>query len=211
MRTKKGYKGTALHDTLLNIALGFICLFILAMLNVINQVKKAGIETKAEYVITVSWEKDDPSDVDTWLAQPDGVIIFYRNLHTPLAHLDRDDLGDANDKLTLPTGEVVEFPYNQEILTIRQTVEGEWILNIDLYSKRSTDPSIVTVRIDKLNPAFTTVFLKTFTLSKEHVDMTVTRMTMTRNGNIINWSDLPKKLIKMSLYGNPVPTINGGR
>ena len=49
-------------------------------------------------------------------------------------HLDRDDLGDKNDKIYLPDGSMIKVPQNQELLTIRGIVPGEYVLNIHMYS-----------------------------------------------------------------------------
>ena len=50
-----------------------------------------------------------------------------------LLHLDRDDYGTSNDRVVGPDGEPIEFEYNEEIVTIRGIVPGEYTLNLHLF------------------------------------------------------------------------------
>jgi hypothetical protein len=175
-------------------------LFIIAFLlvNPITQ-KKADIKTKAEYVITVTWPDNNRNDVDTWLQDPRDKVMFYRNKDIGMAHLDRDDLGDLNDIIHLSDGRQVVYPHNQELTTIRGIIPGEWILNLHLYNVRGESNTPVEVKIDKLNPVVETVFFKTITLETKGQEKTVTRFTMSANGDIMTWSKLPKQLIQYAI------------
>ena len=186
----------------MNTLLGFVLLFTVALLMISPVKKKADIETKAEFVITVTWDKGNPCDVDTWLEDPTGKIAHFRQKEVGLMHLDRDDLGFIND-VVFVNGRKIEYPYNQEITSIRGFIPGEWVLNIHLYSKHGfetgtdyTGPVKVTVRIDKLNPSGKTIFIKEIVLHDTGEEVTVTRFTMTADGEILKWDDLPKTLIQ---------------
>lgn len=190
------YNPTTLHDVLMNTLLGFVLLFTVALLMISPVKKKADIETKAEFVITVTWPKGNPCDVDTWLEDPAGKIAHFRQKDVGLMHLDRDDLGSLNDTVYV-NGVKIEYPYNQEITSIRGFIPGEWVLNIHLYGKHDwAGPVKVTVRIDKLNPTNKTVFIREITLRDPGQEETVTRFNMTADGAIIRWDDTPKTLIQ---------------
>lgn len=187
---------TGFLDLLFNTLLGFAMLFFLSFHLMNPMQKKADIKTKAEFVITVTWPDNNKSDVDTWTQDPLENVVWYTDKTAGLTHLDRDDLGNVEDEITLLSGEKVIFPHNQELTTIRGFVPGEWILNIHMYKKREDSGAVVEVMIDKLNPTVKRLFYKKFALVKQWQEITVTRFTMARDGEIIEWNDLPKNLVK---------------
>jgi hypothetical protein len=182
-------------DLLFNTLVGFVLLFIIAFLLINPSIKKADIKTKAEFVITVTWDDHSRDDVDTWLQDPTGNVLHFRQKDVGLAHLDRDDLGKVNDTITLDDGRRVEYTHNQELTTIRGFLTGEWVLNVHMYNKRDVNPTLVEVRIDKLNPKVQTIFYKKIVMNNRWEEVTVTRFVMTNQGDIISWDDLPKKLL----------------
>jgi len=185
-------------DLLFNTLVGFVLLFITAFLLINPSIKKADIKTKAEFVITVTWNDNSQDDVDTWLQDPAGNVLHFRQKDVGLAHLDRDDLGKINDIITLDDGRQVEYTHNQELATIRGFLTGEWVLNVHMYSKRDANPTLVEVRIDKLNPKVQTLFYKKIVMKSKWEEVTVTRFVMTNQGDIINWDALPKTLVKIA-------------
>ena len=192
------YNNTSFLDLLFNTLVGFVFLFIIAFLLINPSLKKADIKTKAEFVITVTWSDYSQDDVDTWLQDPAGNVLHFRQRDVGLAHLDRDDLGKLNDTITLDDGRRVEYPHNQELTTIRGFLTGEWVLNVHMYNKRDANPTLVEVRLDKLNPKVETVFYKKIVMKSRWEEITVTRFVMTNQGDIINWDDLPKTLVKIA-------------
>ena len=176
-----------LLDLLFNMLLGTMALFFLSFIQIAPDAKKESIEPKAEYVIIVSWPGELDNDVDTWLQDPNGDVVWFRNKRTDSTHLDQDDLGGQND----------QSPYNQEITTIRALIAGEWILNIHLYAIRSAVTSTpVEITIDRLNPVFKRIIRKTIVLNKHWEEITVARIEMTGTGDVIEINDLPAKLVK---------------
>ena len=192
------YNNTSFLDLLFNTLVGFVFLFIIAFMLINPSIKKADIKTKAEFVITVTWNDSSKDDVDTWLQDPAGNVLHFRQKDVGLAHLDRDDLGKVNDIITLDDGRQVEYPHNQELTTIRGFLNGEWVLNVHMYSKRDPNPTLVEVRIDKLNPKVETLFYKKIVMKSRWEEVTVTRFVMTEQGDIINWDDLPKRLLQLA-------------
>jgi hypothetical protein len=67
-----------------------------------------------------------------------------------------------------------------------------------MYNKRDANPILVEVRIDKLNPRVETVFYKKIMMKTRWEEITVTRFVMTNQGDIIDWDDLPKTLVKIA-------------
>ena len=192
---------TALLDLLFLMLLGVFALFFLSWMMINPTKSKADIKTKAEYVITVTWPRGNTDDVDTWLRDPTGSVLFFNNKESGLVHLDRDDLGSITDAIVLPDGRTVEYPYNQELTTIRGFIPGEWVLNIHAYTKREPGPTSVLVAIDKLNPRVKRIFQREFVLDRHWQEITVARMEMAAGGDIMEWSDLPAKLVQIAKRG----------
>ena len=188
---------TPFVDLLFNLLLGFAFLFIVSFLMIQPILKKAEVHTQAEYIITVTWPLDNPDDVDTWLEDPLGNLVWFRNKEAGLSHLDRDDLGHMNDTIFLADGSVIKYPYNQEILTIRGFIGGEWTLNVHMYAKRDKNPTLARVTIDKLNPKLKPILAKDILLEARGDEVTVARFEMSTNGDILSLNDMPKGLITL--------------
>jgi hypothetical protein len=186
---------TAFLDLMFNLLLGFVFLFFISFLMIKPMVKKADSKNNAEYVISTVWPDGNKDDVDTWLQDPTGEIVWFNKREQNFSHLDRDDMGQVNDTLTLADGSVVENLRNQELVTLRGYIPGEWVLNVHAYKRREVDPTPVTVSIDKINPNFRTVFLKEVVLSENWQEITVTRFDMTPQGEILSFDPLPKQLV----------------
>jgi len=188
---------TPFIDLLFNLLLCFASMFIISFLMIQPILKKAEVHTQAEFIITVTWPIDNTDDVDTWLEDPLGNMVWFSNREAGLSHLDRDDLGHLNDIIYLADGSVIKYPYNQELVTIRGFIGGEWTLNIHMYAKRDPVPTIVRVTVDKLNPTIKPILAKDILLSERGDEVTVARFEMGSNGDILSTNDMPKKLITL--------------
>lgn len=193
MRNRSYDCNTSFLDLLFNTLLGFVALFVLsfAMMNVAKQTKN--IEAKAEFIITVTWPKEFDDDVDTYVEDPDGHLVCFRRREDGLMHLDRDDLGKRNDIVQTPFGPI-EYAENREIVTLRGTTMGEYVVNLHMYKKHEVPPVEVTVQVDKVNP-FSTICVKKITLTNLGDEVTAVRFTVDRKGLITSISDLPKKIV----------------
>ena len=205
---KKHRSNLSFLDLLFNLLIGFVLLFVISFLIISEdkKVKDVNMKTKAEFIITVTWEDELQDDVDTWLKDPLGGIASFRQKNIITAHLDRDDRGMYADEAITVNGKVIQYIYNQEITTIRGIVEGEWILNLHMYRKTGPTPIEVVVKIDKLNPTVKTVFFEKFIMSTGWEEITVTRFEMGQNGDILSWSKLPRTLISIDDVPNTIHT-----
>jgi len=209
-RGRNYHSSTSFLDLLFNTVLVYVFLFFMAFLLITPEQKQSDIKTKAEFIVTLTWDDESVDDVDLWMEDPLGDTLYFRSTDVNFMHLDRDDLGFANDSITMPDGRVVSVSRNQEIASIRGFIPGEWILNIHMYNKRDfTDakhnkngikPTNVKIKLEKINPSVKTIVYKTYVMRKHWEEITVVRFTMSANGDIISVSDLPKKL----LFDSPI-------
>jgi hypothetical protein len=187
---------TAFLDLLFNCMLGFVFLFVTSFLLINPKAKESGVVLKAEHIVTLTWDDKSNDDIDMWMQDPAGNVLFFKAREKGLMHLDRDDVGHRKDFISLPSGRVIDIECNQEVLTIRGAISGEWTLNIHMFAKRDTTPTRAVVRMEKINPRVQTIFRKEFIMSEDWQEITVARFTMLSDGGIVDIDDTPKNLVK---------------
>ena len=195
-KSKSYHSNTSFLDILFNTLVGFVLLFIIAFLLISPVKKKKEIEQKAEYVITVTWPGEFGDDIDSWLEDPTGNIMYFRKKEIGLMHMDRDDLGKLNDQQFVPGIGMVNYPYNREITTIRGIMPGEYVFNIHLYRKEPKSKSIpVTVILEKLNPKVKLLYSKVMTLTDYWEEKTIIRFVLNVDGEITESFFIYKSLV----------------
>jgi hypothetical protein len=167
----------------------------------INPVAESGkVDPKAEMMITVTWPDGSPDDVDTYVADPAGNIVWYHRREAGLMHLDRDDRGMFRDVIEL-NGATIENPLNQEIISFRGLSDGEYTVNIVHYiANGGTLP--VQVKVEKLNPKVTLVFYDTINLSGTGDEQTAVRFTL-EGPEVKDVNNLPRDLVVLTHSDNP--------
>ncbi len=181
-------------DLLFNALLGFTFLFLIAIMHMNPIAKKGIIDPKAEYIITVTWADNDPNDIDTWVEDPQGNIIWFNNKEAGLVHLDRDDRGLLNDTIVID-GRKTQNPLNQELVTIRGVVPGEYVVNLHYYASETNKPVDVSVKLSKVNPALEIVYYGSERLQAAGDETTALRFLMSADGRIEQTSKLQKRLV----------------
>lgn len=187
-------------DLLFNLVLLFVSLFILCFVLINTSKKEATVINKAEFLITMEWDKKSEHDIDLWLDDGIGHTCFFQRKEDGLMMLERDDLGQRNDWIDTANGRI-KYEENREIITIRKSIETEYTVNIHAYRKEDNKPLNVRVEITKINP-FQIVLVKNLTLENQGDEKTVCRMKVDKNGNVVGISDLPKKLVGNSQNGS---------
>lgn len=194
MSIRKRLQQDPFTDLLFNALLGFTFLFLVAIMFMNPEAKSGIIDPKAEYIITVTWEDNSPDDIDTWVEDPEGNVIWFRSPEAGLLHLDRDDRGQLNDTITIGDEEV-QNPLNQEVVTLRGVVKGEYVVNLHYYASETGKPVDVNVRLVKVNPALEVVYYGTVKLEKTGDEKTAFRFKIQASGEIANVNFIPKKLV----------------
>lgn len=184
------------YDMLFNMLIAFVFCFIVALLAMNPRALKAGdIPAKAEYIITVSWPDMNPNDIDTWVQDPGGNLLWFRAREAGLMHLDRDDRGLANDSIVV-NGKSVVNPLNQEVVTLRGIAAGEYTVNAHYYESKDGKPVDVTVSVVKVNPRAEVVFYGQATVARKGDEVTLARFTLLPDGGVTNLNTLPKSLVQ---------------
>jgi hypothetical protein len=193
---RSDHVGVAFTDLLFNALLGFVVMFVLAFL-LINPIAKSGaIDPKAEFLITLTWPDGRREDVDLYVEDPAGRLVWFRSREAGLMHLDRDDLGERNDVIEV-AGRRVLNPLNQEIVSIRGILPGEYVVNLHLYRGDGDQPVPATVKIEKLNPKVELVFFGPLTLTEQGDEQTAARFSLGADGRVRDLNRLPKQLVPL--------------
>lgn len=184
---------TAYIDLLFNTLLGFVVLFIVAFLNMALEKNEPSPQLKAEFLITMTWNHEFNDDIDLWVEDPNGELVWYSSKSNGWMHLDRDDLGHSTDTIQTPTGPIT-LNQNIEIVTIRKAIKGEYIINVHAFSKRQPNPTIVNIKIEKLNP-YSITYVKDIILTYSGQEETALRMKLNENSDVIDINFLPKRFV----------------
>ena len=191
---RRFHSNLAFIDFLFVLLLAFISMLILALLLINPVTKQSEVERKAEYIIVLEWDKESTDDVDLWVQNPLKKHVAFKNKVVGLMHLDKDDLGSVNDTVVFPDGTKQVILLNREVVTLRGWHEGEYIINIHMYNKRTTVPTNVTVQMIKINP-YQILFEENVVLSTKGEEITIRRVTLDRLGNIIDTNKDPSSII----------------
>ena len=181
-------------DLLFNALLIFTFLFMIAIIFLNPPSKSGNVELKAEYIITVKWPDQSPDDVDTWVEDPEGHIVWFRNNEAGFMHLDRDDRGTSNDTILVDGKEIVN-PLNQEIVTLRKPIPGEYTVNLHYYKSNTLQPVTAEVSVSKVNPLLEIIFYGKVLLEHADSERTAVRFNINNDGSVGDINTLPKSLV----------------
>lgn len=183
------------YDMLFNILIAFVFCFVIALLAFHPDARKTGdIRAKAEFIITVSWPDNNPNDVDTWVRDPRGDVLWFRQRDAGLMHLDRDDRGSKNNSVLVDGREVVN-PIRQELATLRGIVPGEYVVNAHYYESRDQQPVDVSVSVVKVNPQADTVYSGQVRLAEPGAEQTLLRFTLDAAGRVTGLNTQPYPMV----------------
>ncbi|PPQ34434.1 hypothetical protein CCS01_10865 [Rhodopila globiformis] len=170
-------------DMLFNVVIGLAFMVFIAFA-LINPVAKTGaIEMKAEFLITMNWPDNDLNDMDLYVEDPAGNIVWYHGREAGLMHLDHDDRGSGRERITV-NGRTIQNPLNQEIVTIRGIVPGEYVVNAHEFVANSPNKIPVSIKVEKLNPTASVVYYGTHDFDHKGQEETFVRFTLDADGKV---------------------------
>jgi hypothetical protein len=170
-------------------------LFFLAYLAMNLEAKQGNITSKAEMLVTVSWPDNHPDDIDTYVEDPQGNIVWYHVMEAGLMSLDRDDRGDYKNTLVV-NGKTIRNPIRQEIVQMRGLIPGEYVVNIHHYLATTPDSVPVSVTVEKINPKVEVIFYDRLFLDHTGDEKTAVRFTVGEDGKITDINTRPKALVR---------------
>jgi len=189
-------------DLLFNALLGFTFLFLVSVMFMNPEVRKGRVNLKAEYIISVTWPDQLADDLDIWVQDPIGETVSYLRKDAGWLHLDRDDRGEINDTIIVDGKELI-YPINQEVVTIRGIIPGEYIVNLYYYTSAQPGPVEALLKVEKVNPSLKTVFVEKLVLHHQDDERTVVRFNLDQRGEMTEFNRLQKRLTPFELEFEP--------
>lgn len=184
-------------DILLNVAMGLAVMVFISFSLLKPDEATGKVDLNAEFLISLKWPDSHPDDIDLYVEDPGGNVIWYRNLEAGLLTLDRDDRGLFRDTMVF-NGQRIENPLNQENATLRGIVPGEYVVNVYHYVANGVDPVPVTISVERLNPAVEVVYYGTVELTHRGHEETVVRFTLDEEGNPTDLNNRFKALSQLA-------------
>jgi hypothetical protein len=172
-------------------------LFFIALLAMNPEAKEGKIESKAEFIITMTWPDEHPDDMDLYAEDPLGNIVWYHVREGGFMVLDRDDRGSANNTITVD-GRKLTSPFRQETISIRGIVPGEYTVNVHYFLATRGGPVPVVVKVEKINPMVEVVSHANLMLSRMGEEKTAVRFKLASAGNVIDVNQREKSLIQLT-------------
>ena len=100
-------------------------LFFIALLTMKPAADAGRVVKRAEFIITMTWPDRHPDDIDLYVQDPAGKLVWYNQRDVGLMVLERDDRGDTND-FTMVKSKKVPLPIREELVSIRGVMAGEY-------------------------------------------------------------------------------------
>jgi hypothetical protein len=170
-------------------------LFFVALLIVDPKAEDGKVDSKAEFIITVDWPDNHPDDIDTFVQDPQGQIVWFRRREADFMLLDRDDRGGIND-FVMVAGKKVPTATRQELITIRGIIAGEYTVNIYHFAAMTGQPVPVTVMVQKINPKVTIVAKETIELTQGGDERTAVRFTLDAKGEVVETNRIQRSILQ---------------
>lgn len=194
--SRRNFDQDPFTDLLFNILIAFTLLFFLVIVFVNPPAEKGIIDPKAEIIITIKWQDNSPDDIDLWIENPQGEIVWFMNPEAGFIHLDRDDRGLSNDTIIVNDEKIIN-PINQEVATIRNFVKGEYVVNLHYYKSESGQAVDTEVRVIKVNPVLEVLFYDTIRLNVPGEEKTAVRFHVDKNGVVSRMNTLSKSIVTL--------------
>jgi len=172
-------------------------LFFLALLAMNPEAKQGKIDTKAEFIISMGWPDNHPDDIDLYVEDPLGNVVWYHVREAGFMVLDRDDRGGINNSITV-NGRRILSPIREETVSIRGIVAGEYTVNIQYYLATQNAPVPVSVKVEKINPTVEVIYYDTITLRHAAEERTAVRFRVAQDGSVTDTSHLDKSLVQLT-------------
>jgi hypothetical protein len=145
----------------------------------------------------MTWPDNHPDDIDLYVEDPLGNIVWYHEREAGFLTLDRDDRGGLNNSITV-NGRKVSSPIRQETVSVRGILAGEYTVNVNYYLATQTAPVPVSVKIEKVNPVVEIVYYDTLTLNHMGDEKTAARFKIGPTGEVLDVNHRSKSLIQLT-------------
>ena len=147
------------------------------------------ISTLGLYAITATWPKGSNDDVDLYVRDPKGNIVFFSASSQGQMQLEHDDRGCSSG-----SGYGTHNCVNYERVVLRGFDPGEYTVNVEMFAKNDSGVTPVTVRLYRLAGHDTVLKTVTVKLQRLGSERTAFRFEMNAQGVVTGYNDLQRPL-----------------
>jgi hypothetical protein len=148
-------------------------LFLVALVQMAPPPRPAVLRTQGEYAIVLTWAEDCLADLDLYVRQPSGEIVYFNHLNGSTVHLEHDDIPSI--------GLGYQGQQNFERAVLRGISPGEYTVNVHVYQAGGCRlPIGATVELWRLRGDEQTAF----------------RFSLRRGGTTYGLNRLPRSLVE---------------
>jgi hypothetical protein len=177
-------------------ALDFTCCVALWALVQVGQPPRPAdaLRTSGEYAVVLTWPTKCDADLDLYIRQPTGAIIYFKRLNGSVVHLEHDDIPAL-------------FGYlhgNRERAILRVIQEGEYTVNVQVYQMGKCSPPVAArVELWKLRGRDRQVYAVSLSMSGAGNEKTAFRFSLRRNGDLFGINRLSRYMVKDATPSTP--------
>ncbi len=211
MNKHKFKSNTAFTDLLFLMLSGVTILWVLSFILINPVAKTQDVESHAKFLLTMDWADESKDDIDMWLRNPDGSIVYFGSKDNGGSTLERDDLGLSSDcVVNAHTGEPDCIYLNREVIAISNPQVGEYQLQFRVYNRYSSvaDGNPVRMEVIRVNP-YKILFSEKFAYQHNKQRISVIRFTIDTDGKIASFSET-KSDFDMAKPSGRADTETGG-
>lgn len=150
----------------------------------------SAIDTYGVYAVTIAWPGKLTDDVDLYVQNPRGQIVYFANRDAGLMSLERDDLGRVSDVAN----------YNSERVVLRGAERGEYVVNVHLYRQASRQVP-VTVKLYRLRGDDALVTRQQVVLKFQGDERTAFRFAVDGAGKVSRIGHLQRRFVATATPG----------
>ncbi len=187
-------------DVMTLLVLVLLLLIFAALMKVSDTESKTKVDTSSKLLVSLAWRDGSNNDVDLWVKLPNDEAVGFRNRQAGFASLDHDNLGLGNSAVTDADGRVIVSNGRDEVIFVRQTMPGTYVVAAHLYSKSEDSPEPVTVTLTSVDPAYHVVVARQIILTERHEEITAFRFTVDASGAVTS-TDVVEDLFVNEVLG----------
>ena len=181
-------------DVLFTLLMVFVCITILLKTKSDSD-NESYRQQNAIYLIALNWEGN--SDMDLWAKDPQNRLVCFKRREGgegSLFSLNRDCLGAQTTEIGEDGTPINKI--NEEIISIRGTFVGEYVVNVHAYDMKGSAPVKTVVKLIKNKP-YKVIVEKDILISATGSEETFFRFSLDKDGSVVDVNDLPVSLIEM--------------
>ena len=148
----------------------------------------AAIKTFGTYAVVLTWPSKCDADIDLYLREPGGIVVYYNYANGSIAHLEHDDIPAT-------VGSAYRGQENFERIVLRGVRVGEYVVNAHVYNDYGCRPIPVAVSLWRLSGQDEKITGQRLLVRESGDEQTAFRFSLRANGDTFGINHLQRDLV----------------